>query len=110
MAKLLSPVYYTAARYSDFYWVSSPGAQHSLNLAERPDAEIVIFDSSVPAGAGEAVYITATAAAPTPASRPTPLRPASSPVARDRAAAGQSGCPGSPAATTACQRAAIHCR
>jgi nitroimidazol reductase NimA-like FMN-containing flavoprotein (pyridoxamine 5'-phosphate oxidase superfamily) len=59
----LSPVYYTPARYSDFYWVSSPGAQHSRNLAERPEAEIVIFDSTAPAGQGEAVYITATARA-----------------------------------------------
>ena len=59
----LSPVYYTPARYSDFYWVSSPGAQHSRNLTERPEAEIVIFDSTAPAGDGEAVYITATATA-----------------------------------------------
>jgi Pyridoxamine 5'-phosphate oxidase len=59
----LSPVYYTAARHSDFYWVSSPDAQHSRNLAERPEAEIVIFDSTAPAGQGEAVYITATATA-----------------------------------------------
>jgi hypothetical protein len=53
----LSPVYYTPARYSDFYWVSVPDAQHSLNLAERPEAEIVIFDSTAPAGRGEAVYL-----------------------------------------------------
>lgn len=59
----LSPVYYTPARYSDFYWVSSPEAQHSRNLAERPGAEIVIFDSTAPAGEGEAVYITASAEA-----------------------------------------------
>jgi hypothetical protein len=59
----LSPVYYAAARYSDFYWVSSPQAQHSRNLAERPEAEIVIFDSTAPVGEGEAVYLAATAAA-----------------------------------------------
>jgi hypothetical protein len=57
----LSPVCYTPARYSDFYWVSAPGAQHSRNLAERPQAEIVIFDSTAPAGQGEAVFITAMA-------------------------------------------------
>jgi hypothetical protein len=57
----LSPVYYTPARYSDFYWVSSPEAQHSRNLAERPEVEIVIFDSTAPAGEGEGVYLTATA-------------------------------------------------
>lgn len=58
----LSPVYYTPARYTDFYWVSAPGAQHSLNLADRPEAEIVIFDSTAPANQGEAVYLAATAA------------------------------------------------
>jgi hypothetical protein len=42
-----------------FYWVSSPEAQHTRNLAERPEAEIVIFDSTAPVGQGEAVYITA---------------------------------------------------
>jgi hypothetical protein len=57
----LSPVYYTAARYRDFYWVSSPEARHSRNLARRPEAEIVIFDSTAPAGQGEAVYIAASA-------------------------------------------------
>jgi Pyridoxamine 5'-phosphate oxidase len=57
----LSPVYYTPARYTDFYWVSSPQAQHSRNLAERPETEIVIFDSTASAGEGEAVYITAIA-------------------------------------------------
>jgi uncharacterized pyridoxamine 5'-phosphate oxidase family protein len=55
----VSPVYYTAARYTDFYWVSAPDARHSRNIAERPDIEIVIYDSSVPVGDGEAVYLTA---------------------------------------------------
>jgi nitroimidazol reductase NimA-like FMN-containing flavoprotein (pyridoxamine 5'-phosphate oxidase superfamily) len=59
----LSPVYYTPARYLDFYWVSSPEAQHSRNLAEHPEVEIVIFDSTAPVGEGEAVYIAATARA-----------------------------------------------
>jgi hypothetical protein len=58
----LSPVYYTPARYTDFYWVSAPGAQHSLNLADRPETQIVIFDSTAPANQGEAVYLAATAA------------------------------------------------
>jgi hypothetical protein len=58
----LSPVYYTPARYTDLYWVSSPGAQHSRNLADRPETEIVIFDSTAPVGQGEAVYLDAAAA------------------------------------------------
>jgi hypothetical protein len=57
----LSPVYYTPARYTDFYWISSPDAHHSLNVAERPGVQIVIFDSSAPVGEGEAVYLAATA-------------------------------------------------
>jgi hypothetical protein len=57
----LSPVYYTPARYADFYWVSSPQAHHSRNLTERPAVEIVIFDSTAPIGNGEAVYLAATA-------------------------------------------------
>lgn len=57
----LSPVYYTCARYSDFYWVSSPHARHSRNLEWRPAVEIVIFDSTARVGEGEAVYLGATA-------------------------------------------------
>jgi nitroimidazol reductase NimA-like FMN-containing flavoprotein (pyridoxamine 5'-phosphate oxidase superfamily) len=57
----LSPVYYTPARYCDFYWVSSPQTHHSRNLTERPPVEIVTFDSTAPVGAGEAVYLAATA-------------------------------------------------
>ena len=57
----LSPVYYTAARYRDFYWISSPEARHSRNVAEHPDVEIVIYGSTAPVGEGEAVYVTATA-------------------------------------------------
>jgi Pyridoxamine 5'-phosphate oxidase len=57
----LSPVYFTPARYRDFYWVSSPDARHSHNVRERPDVRIVVFDSSTPPGRSEAAYITATA-------------------------------------------------
>jgi hypothetical protein len=57
----LSPVFYTAARYADFYWVSSPAAHHSRNLLARPEVEIVIFDSTVAVGDAEAVYLAATA-------------------------------------------------
>jgi Pyridoxamine 5'-phosphate oxidase len=57
----LSPVFYTAARYRDFYWVSRPNAHHSRNLAERPHVRIVIFDSRRRPGEGEAVYVAADA-------------------------------------------------
>ena len=55
----LSPVYFTPARYTDLYWVSSPDAHHSRNVRERPGVEIVIFDSSVAVGHAEAVYLSA---------------------------------------------------
>jgi nitroimidazol reductase NimA-like FMN-containing flavoprotein (pyridoxamine 5'-phosphate oxidase superfamily) len=57
-----SPVWYAHSGYREFFWASSPAAQHSRNLAERPQAGIVIFDSHVPAGTAQAVYMTATAA------------------------------------------------
>lgn len=57
----LSPVYYTAARYTDFYWISGPATHHSRNIAERPAVKIVIFDSSARVGDAEAVYLSATA-------------------------------------------------
>jgi hypothetical protein len=56
-----SPVYYSAAGYTEFYWVSSPEARHSRNLAARPELSIVVFDSRVPIGTGQAVYMAAVA-------------------------------------------------
>jgi hypothetical protein len=55
----VSPVYYAVARYAEFYWVSSPDARHSRNLAARPEISIVIFDSQAPLGAAQAVYMSA---------------------------------------------------
>src|SRR5688500_12898388 len=42
-----SPVYFAADDLIDFYWVSSPEARHSLNLAVRPAVSLVVFDSTV---------------------------------------------------------------
>jgi hypothetical protein len=61
----VSPVYYAVADYTDFYWVSSPQAAHSRNIAGRPQVSIVIFDSQVPIGAGQGVYMPAVAEAVT---------------------------------------------
>ncbi|MDG4824502.1 pyridoxamine 5'-phosphate oxidase family protein [Asanoa sp. WMMD1127] len=58
----VSPVYFTHAGYREFFWVSSPAARHSRNVAERPDVAIVIFDSTAAIGQGRAVYVDATAA------------------------------------------------
>jgi hypothetical protein len=57
----VSPVYYSAEGYAEFYWVSSPEARHSRNLAARPELGIVVFDSRVPIGTGQAVYMAAVA-------------------------------------------------
>ena len=57
----VSPVYYASAGYTQFYWVSSPEATHSRNLATRPQISIVIFDSQAPIGTGQAVYRSAIA-------------------------------------------------
>jgi hypothetical protein len=38
-----------------------PGARHSRNIAVRPQIALVVFDSTVPPGTGQAVYMTATA-------------------------------------------------
>ena len=54
----VSPVYYTHDDYRDVYWVSSPEATHSQNLAARPDVVAVVFDSTATVGNTAAVYLT----------------------------------------------------
>jgi nitroimidazol reductase NimA-like FMN-containing flavoprotein (pyridoxamine 5'-phosphate oxidase superfamily) len=56
-----SPVWCAHEGYTDFLWVSRPQARHSRNLASRPRLAFVIFDSTVPAGTGQAVYAEAVA-------------------------------------------------
>jgi nitroimidazol reductase NimA-like FMN-containing flavoprotein (pyridoxamine 5'-phosphate oxidase superfamily) len=57
----VSPVYYAASGYTEFYWVSSPEVRHSRNLAARSELSIVVFNSQVPIGTGQAVYMEAVA-------------------------------------------------
>ena len=56
-----SPVYFANNGYSEFFWVSSPEATHSRNIATRPEVGIVVFDSQVPIGTGHGVYMPAVA-------------------------------------------------
>lgn len=56
-----SPVYYAVADYREFFWVSSPDATHSRNIAGRPQVGIVVFNSQVPIGTGQGVYMPAMA-------------------------------------------------
>ena len=57
----VNPVYFAATDYRDFYWISSPDTAHSRNLRVRPQLSIVVFDSTIAVGTGQAVYMFATA-------------------------------------------------
>jgi hypothetical protein len=56
-----TPVYFATDGSGAFYWVSSHEARHSANIAARADIGIVIFDSTVPIGTGQGLYIEASA-------------------------------------------------
>ena len=56
-----SPVWFAPLGDSGFLWVSSPETRHSRNIAARPEIAIVVFDSTVPVGAAEALYVEAVA-------------------------------------------------
>jgi len=60
-APWVSPVYYAAMGYREFYWVSSPEVRHSRNVAERSGISIVIFNSQSVIGTGQGVYMSAVA-------------------------------------------------
>jgi nitroimidazol reductase NimA-like FMN-containing flavoprotein (pyridoxamine 5'-phosphate oxidase superfamily) len=53
----VTPVYFATEDYRHFHWVSQPEARHSRNLEARAEVAIAIFDSSVPIGEAQAVYI-----------------------------------------------------
>ena len=57
----VTPVYFSCAEYREFYWISSPEVRHSRNLLARPQISIVVFDSQVAVGRGQAVYMSALA-------------------------------------------------
>jgi Pyridoxamine 5'-phosphate oxidase len=56
-----SPVWFAMEDYRELYWVSFPGARHSQNIAMRPQIAMVVFDSTVLPGTGQAVYMIAIA-------------------------------------------------
>ena len=58
----VTPVWFAREGYDELFWVSSPQARHSRNLAARPQMSIVVFDSQVPVGSAAAVYMLAVAA------------------------------------------------
>jgi nitroimidazol reductase NimA-like FMN-containing flavoprotein (pyridoxamine 5'-phosphate oxidase superfamily) len=85
-----SPVCFAAAGLREFYWISVPDAQHSRNLSERPQASLVVFDSTVAPYHGRAVYAAGYARQLSGdevdaglAVYPGPNRPGVSPLTRD---------------------------
>jgi hypothetical protein len=56
-----SPVYFAHAGHREFFWVSSPEAAHSRNIAMRAQVGIAIFDSRAAIGTGQGVYVSAVA-------------------------------------------------
>ena len=56
-----SPVWFATEDRRELFWVSHPEARHSQNIAVRPQIALVVFDSTVAPGHGQAVYMSATA-------------------------------------------------
>src|SRR3954470_19214690 len=56
-----SPVFFTPHGYELLYWVSHPDTHHGHNLERDPRLSGVVFDSSLPPGQSDAVYVTGTA-------------------------------------------------
>lgn len=56
-----TPVFSAYDEEHNFYWGSDKESQHSLNIAANNKIFITVYDSTVPAGEGEGVYIQAIA-------------------------------------------------
>lgn len=54
-----TPVYSAFDDDLSFYWASDKNAQHSQNVRANKDICLVIYDSTVPEGTGEGVYLQA---------------------------------------------------
>lgn len=52
-----TPVYSAFDSEYNFFWISSPNAQHSKNIVQTGKAFVIIFDSSQAEGTGEGVYM-----------------------------------------------------
>lgn len=55
----VTPVYFAASDPWTFWWVSSPEALHSRNIAANPQVAVTIFDSTAGLGQAAAVYAAA---------------------------------------------------
>ncbi len=56
-----TPLFSAYDKDYNFYWGSSRISQHSKNIASNNKVFIVVYDSTIPAGRGEGVYIKAEA-------------------------------------------------
>jgi hypothetical protein len=56
-----TPVYFAHRDYRDFFWISQPDATHSVNLRDRREVGIVIFDSTQPINTGQGIYVSGVA-------------------------------------------------
>ena len=56
-----TPLWFAWNGRRHLYWVSRPGARHSVNIAERADVSLVVFDSQVAVGSASAFYARAAA-------------------------------------------------
>jgi len=56
-----TPVYSAHDEDLNFFWASDQNSQHSKNIGENNQVFLVIYDSTVPEGTGEGVYVQAKA-------------------------------------------------
>ena len=56
-----TPLFSAYDKSYNFYWGSSRESQHSKNIMSNNKVFIVVYDSTVPAGQGDGVYIKAQA-------------------------------------------------
>jgi nitroimidazol reductase NimA-like FMN-containing flavoprotein (pyridoxamine 5'-phosphate oxidase superfamily) len=56
-----TPVFSAYDDSYNFYWGSHVDSQHSKNIAKNSKVFLVIYDSTIPAGEGEGVYVKAIA-------------------------------------------------
>jgi uncharacterized protein YhbP (UPF0306 family) len=56
-----TPVWFAADGLDRLYWISWPGARHSVLIERRPEIALTVFDSTVAPYAGTAFYASARA-------------------------------------------------
>jgi nitroimidazol reductase NimA-like FMN-containing flavoprotein (pyridoxamine 5'-phosphate oxidase superfamily) len=62
----VSPVFFAPYGDDAFYWVSSPDARHSRDIASRPSVAITTLDSTAPIGVPKGRISTSTRGRPSP--------------------------------------------